>query len=54
MNREKAVKRVRDEDDKVGDDHEDEGQNGFAGDDRGGHDDKDDWGDDNIGEDDRA
>ena len=44
MNREKAVMRVRDEDDGVGDDHDDAGRNGLAGDDIGRHDDKDDGG----------
>ena len=34
MNRDEAVMRVRDEDDGVGDDHDDAGRNGLAGDDR--------------------
>ena len=53
INKEEAVMRVRDEDE-VGDDHDDEGRNGIAGDVRGGHGDKDDEGEDDIGEDDRG
>ena len=42
MIRDEAVMRVRDEDDEVGDDHDDEGRNDIAGDVRGGNADKDD------------